>query len=164
MIDAQAGDDVAVVLVVIEHPDLLMPLRISSDNKDRISVEPLTYGTFSTYADEDGLTNPFYWTGMLVIPPDEEDGGEPQATLLLDVLDTDIVKLLTSTIVRASCRMAIVMASTPDLVEYEFDGLEMGSANGDWGQVGIKFTMANLYDEPYPWARTTKELFPGLHR
>ncbi|CAM5658761.1 hypothetical protein MAUB1S_11472 [Mycolicibacterium aubagnense] len=170
-IDATATDALAVFLVIIEHIDLAEPLRISSNNADRISTEPLTYGTRSTYGNNtlpDGpnkdTPKPFYFTGMQVIPPDDEDDTEPTATLVVDVLDTDIVGLLTSTTVPATGRIAIVMGDTPNLVEIETIGLTLKSANGDWGQVALKLSMADLYDEPFPATRMSKERFPGLHR
>lgn len=163
-IDALATDAVAVFLVIIEHIDLEEPLRISSDNAERLSTEPLTYGTRSTYGSIDGTPRPFYFTGMQVIPPDDEEDGEPTATLVLDVLDTDIVGLLTSTTIPATGRIAIVMADTPNLIEFEAAGLSLKGANGDWGQVALRLSMKDLYDEPYPATRMSKERFPGLHR
>lgn len=163
-IDAMATDAVAVFLVIIEHIDLEAPLRISSDDAVRLSVEPLTYGTLSTYGSIDGSAKPFYFTGMQVIPPDDEEDVEPTATLVVDVLDADIVGLLTSTTIAATGRIAIVMADTPNLVEIETVNLTLKSANGDWGQVALKLSMKDLYDEPFPATRMSKERFPGLHR
>ena len=111
-VDALASDQVAVFLVIIEHIDLAEPLRISSDNKDRLSTEPLTYGTLSTYGSVDGSAKPFYFVGMKVLPPDDEEDAEPTATLVIDVLDADMVNLLTSTTIAATGRIAIVMADT----------------------------------------------------
>ncbi|TIY07279.1 MAG: hypothetical protein E5V16_21390, partial [Mesorhizobium sp.] len=48
-IDQVATDELEVVLVMIEHPLLEEPVRLSSDNADRISVEPLMCGTRSTW-------------------------------------------------------------------------------------------------------------------
>lgn len=170
-VDAVATDSVPVFLVIIEHVDLVEPLRISSDNADRLSTEPLTYGTLSTFGNDslpDGpnknTKKPFYFVGMQVIPPDDEEDVEPTATLVVDVLDADIVGLLTSTTIAATGRIAIVMADTPNLVEIETVGLTLKSANGDWGQVALKLSMKDLYDEPFPATRMSKERFPGLHR
>lgn len=162
--DALATADIEVVLVHIEHPDTPTPIRLSSDNAVRLSVEPLTYGTVSTFASVGGTLSPFYFVGMRAVLPDDEDGVAATVTLGLDVLETDIVDLLTSTTKKASCRIAVVMASTPNLVERETTGLLMESASGDWGQVQIKFTMQNLYDEPYPAIRFSKQRFPGLFK
>ena len=56
------------------------------------------------------------------------------------------------------------MAETPNLVEIETVGLELKNVSGDWGQVALKLSMEDLYDEPYPATRMSKERFPGLHR
>ncbi|WP_180375626.1 DUF1833 family protein [Mesorhizobium sp. 8] len=163
-VDAPASDQVAVFLVIIEHDALERPLRLSSDNTSRITIEPLTYGTWSTYGSEDSLPEPFYYIGMEVIPPDDEEDAEPTSTIVIDVLDADIVGVLTSTTVPAAARIAIVMADTPNLVEIETVGLQLKNASGDWGQIALKLSMEDLYDEPFPAMRMTKERFPGLHR
>ncbi|MGN6538935.1 MAG: DUF1833 family protein [Mesorhizobium sp.] len=163
-VDALGTTSVAVFLVIIEHDDLEEPLRISSDNAARLSTEPLTYGTLSTYGSTDGSAKPFYYIGMQVIPPDDEEDAEPTSTVVIDVLDADIVDVLTSTTVPATARIAIVMAETPNLVEIESVGLELKNVSGDWGQIALKLSMEDLYDEPFPALRMTKAQFPGLHR
>ncbi|MBN9243374.1 MAG: hypothetical protein J0I98_11320 [Mesorhizobium sp.] len=171
-VDALASDDVDVFLVILDHPDLVDgPLRISSDLAVRLSAEPLTYGTLSRFGNDDLPAGPekvtpkrFYYTGMLVIPPDDEEDTEPTSRLVLDVLDSDIVGVLTSTTVPAKARIAVVKASTPDLVELETSGLQLKNTSGDWGQIVLQFSMEDLYDEPFPAVRMTKERFPGLHR
>jgi hypothetical protein len=83
---------------------------------------------------------------------------------VIDVLETGIVELLTSTTKKATCRIAVVSASTPDLVEREVTGLLLERANGDWGQVQITFSMEDLYGEPLPAIRFSKDRFPGLFK
>ena len=51
--------EIDVVLIEITHPDLDAPIRLSTDNTERISDEPLIYGTRSPGA---GLTLPLTLT------------------------------------------------------------------------------------------------------
>ncbi|TIT04734.1 MAG: hypothetical protein E5W85_31025 [Mesorhizobium sp.] len=161
-IDQVATDELEVVLVMIEHPLLDAPVRLSSDNADRISVEPLMYGTRSTWRTADG--SPFLFIMLDALVPDEEDDAPAQASLVLEILESGIADILTSTTVQATCHMAIVLASSPDTVEAEWVGLLMTGAEGDSGQVSLKFSMEPITEEPYPADRMTKERFPGLHR
>ncbi|MER9546499.1 DUF1833 domain-containing protein [Mesorhizobium sp. M0437] len=161
-LDQVATDELEVVLVIIEHPLLDAPVRLSSDNADRISVEPLMYGTRSTWRTDDG--SPFLFIMLDALVPDEEDDAPAQASLVLEILDSDIADILTATTVQATCHMAIVLASSPDNVEAEWIGLLMTGADGDSGQVSIKFSMEPITGEPYPADRMTKERFPGLHK
>ena len=41
--DAASTDEIEVVLIQIEHPQLAAPVRLSTDPTERISVDPLTY-------------------------------------------------------------------------------------------------------------------------
>ncbi|RWB61024.1 MAG: hypothetical protein EOQ42_20260 [Mesorhizobium sp.] len=161
-IDQVATDELEVVLVIIDHPLLDTPVRLSSDNADRISVEPLMYGTRSTWRTEGG--SPFLFIMLDALVPDEEDDTPAQASLVMEILDSDIADMLTSTTVPATCHMAIVLASSPDNVEAEWIGLQMTDAPGDSGEVNLKFSMEPITEEPYPADRMTKERFPGLHR
>ncbi|MER9047585.1 DUF1833 domain-containing protein [Mesorhizobium sp. M0923] len=161
-LDVVATDELEVVLVIIEHPLLDAPVRLSSDNADRLSVEPLEYGTLSTWRTPDG--SPFKHVMLDALVPDEEDDAPAQASLVLEILDSDIADILTSTTVQATCHMAVVLASSPDTVEAEWIGLLMTGADGDSGQVSLKFSMEPIDSEPYPADRMTKERFPGLHR
>ncbi|MER8964498.1 DUF1833 domain-containing protein [Mesorhizobium sp. M0808] len=161
-IDQVATDELEVVLVIIEHPLLETPVRLSSDNADRISVEPLMYGTCSNWRTNDGSAFLFVMLDALV--PDEEDDAPAQASLVLEILDSDIADILTSTTVQATCHMAIALASSPDNVEAEWIGLLMTGADGDSGQVSLKFSMEPITEEPFPADRMTKERFPGLHK
>ena len=161
--DRQATDEIEVALVVIEHPDLDAPIRLSSDTGPTyLSAEPLMYGTRSTWRTADG--SPFYFVMMDALVPDDKDDAPAQASLVLEVLDSDIGTVLTSTTTPATCHMAIVLASSPDLVEAEWVGLQMTGAEIDSGQATLQFSMEAIDEEPYPADRMTKERFPGLHR
>lgn len=192
--EAPQSDEIEVVLVIIEHPDIEGGvIRLSSDPGTRVSVEPLLYGTLSTWRTETGeplltaddeplLTDddeqiyidegedivvdgePFLFTMMDAIVPDEKDDAPSQASLVLEILDSAVGEILTSTTVQAICHMAVVMASSPKTVEGEWSDLKMTSADVDAGQAVLRFSTESLYDEPWPADRMTKERFPGLHR
>lgn len=164
--DAVATDDYEVILLRFRHPDLLDDVLVTSDPTEIISYEPYSMGTKSTwladeYDDIEELT--YLFISMGIDLPDDATDAPMQGSLVLDILDSDIANLLTSTIEPATVDMAIVMRSSPDFVEREFRGLLMSGAEGDGGSVSLNFTRRNILEEPCPSDRTTKERFPGLH-
>jgi len=158
------ADNEPIVLIVIEHPDLLVPLLISTSPTVRLSDDPLAYGTRSTFASSPTAVRDFVYVAMEAVLPDEEDEGDPTATLVIDVLDSDIVKVLTSTIQPATARMALVLAKTPNVVEMAFTGLQLENASGDYGAVSLQFSAQPLLDEPVPFVRFSRERFPGMFK
>jgi len=156
------ADDVPVFLIEISHSLLPEPLLISTDNAVLISEEPYIRGTQSTFGAE--TERDFLFVAMDAVLPDEEDGGDVTASLVIDVLDGDIVGILTSTIEPATCRIAIVNSRTPNNVELSYTGLQLVGAQGDWGEVALQFSMAPMMDEQVPYIRFTQGNFPGLFK
>ncbi|PTW61437.1 uncharacterized protein DUF1833 [Breoghania corrubedonensis] len=160
--DATASDEVEVVLIRITHPDLDTTIRLSSDPTERLSLEPLTYGTRSTWQTDDG--SPFLFVLLSTVLPDDQEETPPAATLILEVVDKDMAKPLRSTITRATVDFAVVLASDPDVIEAEWLGLELISAEGDSGQITLSISRDPITSEPWPSRRMTRDAFPGLHR
>lgn len=160
-IDADSSDEIEVVLVKIEHKLLDAPLRLSSDNTERLSEEPLVYGTRSTWLTEDG--SPFLFIMLGAQIPDEQDDAPAAASLVIANLDSDIAEALMSTTVRATVSIALVYASAPNLVQQEFLDLKLVSAEGDADQISLSMSREPITSERYPTARMTKERFPGLY-
>ena len=95
--------------------------------------------------------------------PDDAPDAPAQASLVLDALDSRIPEVLTSTITPATVDIAVVMRSSPDLVERQFRGLLLVQAEGDGGMIALSFSLRAVLEEPSPSDRTSKERFPGLH-
>ncbi|QEW21229.1 hypothetical protein LA6_003437 [Marinibacterium anthonyi] len=162
--DAATTDEVEIALISIEHPALAAPVRLSTDPTERISADPLIYGTRSTWLDANPATEPYLFVlASAEIPGDEEDV-PAAATLVLENVDKDMAAVLRSFTDRPTVHMAIVVASSPDLVEVEFRGLKIVDANGDAGQNTITISRAPIEEETVPMDRFTKDRFPGLFR
>jgi len=159
--DAAASDEVEVLLVRITHPDLDEPIRLSSDPTERISVEPLAYGTRSAW----GGTVAVHWFVLAsTVVPDDVDDAPAAATMILEAVDRDIASALRSTTARATVAMAVVLASSPDVVEAEWTDLQLVSAEGDAGEIRLSISRDPITSEPWPSRRMTRAAFPGLHR
>jgi len=162
--DAEATAEIYVALFYIDHPQLDAPIRLSTDNTERLSDDPLMYGTRSTWMNSKPQKEPFLFVlASAVIPSDLEDA--PAAgSFILENVDNEIAKLLRSFTNLATLHLAIVLASSPNLVEAEFRDMKITSADIDAGEVTIEFSREDIEDEKYPNGRMTKDRFPGLHR
>ncbi|MCV9960380.1 hypothetical protein OIU34_00575 [Pararhizobium sp. BT-229] len=158
--DDIASDDYEVALLWIRHPDFLEDVFVSSDPTEVLSYEPYIMGTKSTWLGEE---QSFAFVSMGVDLPDDATDAPMQGSLVLDILDSDIANILTSTIEPATVDIALVMRSSPDFIERQFLGLLMSGAEGDGGSISLSFSRRHVLEEPCPADRTTKERFPGLH-
>lgn len=160
--DALADDEVEVVLVHITHPDMPDVLRLSSDPGERLSAEPLLYGTRSRWMSPDGA--PYWFMLMAVMLPSDEDEAPPAGTLIFDAVSADLALALRSTLLQADVAMAVCQASDSHLVIAEWQGLKLVSADGGEAEITLTISRDPMTAEPFPAGRMTKERFPGLHR
>jgi hypothetical protein len=150
----QTGE-VEVMLVTVTHPNLDAPVRVSSDPTQRLSVDPLRYGTISN-----GVEYPFVL--MSAILPDDTKGSPPRTALVFDNIDSDMVALARSFINPATADIDVVLASAPDFVTQRYAGLKITRSNYDETSVTFDLSREHLTFEPFG-ARQTKVFFPGLH-
>ena len=166
-LDQDATDEVEIVLIGIEHPDLDELIKLSTDPTERLSIEPLKYGTRSAWlADEypEEADEPFKFVLVSTWLPSDKDDAPAAATIILDEIDANIAEAFRSTTEQATVHMAVVLASSPDDVEMEHRGLKLVSADGDANQVRLTITREPITEESWPAHRMTKQRFPGLHR
>ena len=157
-------DEVEVALFMITHPDLAKPIRLSTDPTERLSEDPLVYGTRSTWMDSNPVTEPFsFFLASAQLPSDLEDA-PAAATIVLENVDNDIAILMRSFTDRPTIHMAVVLASSPDLIEIEYRDLKIVGSDGNAGEVTLSMSRAPIEDETVPMDRFTKDRFPGLFR
>jgi hypothetical protein len=159
MQDAESSDEVYVVLLHITHPDIDEPVLLSTDNTERLSDEPLMYGTRSTWMD---ATDPYLFVLASALVPGDLDDAPAAATLILENVDNDIAKVLRSVTTPATVAIAVVLASSPSLLEAEWIGMRMVSADGDASEVSLEISREEIEEEHSPGHRMTKDFFPGL--
>lgn len=164
-LDAANTDEVEVVLAHITHPDLDAAVKLSTDPTERLSVEPIAYGTHSTWmATGPQDSEPFSFILMDALLPDDQEDAPPAARLAIAALDSSLAAALRSTSELATVSLAVVLASTPDVIEAEFLGLKLVQADGDAAEIVLSVTLDPLTVEPSPPDRMTRARFPGLHR
>ncbi|TMV09815.1 hypothetical protein FGK63_01725 [Ruegeria sediminis] len=162
--EAATTDEVEIALFSITHPYLDAPVRLSTDPTERLSVEPLMYGTRSAWDGADPVTDPYLFVlASAELPSDQEDA-PATATIVLENVDNDIAALLRSFTDLPVVNMAVVLASSPDVVEVEYRDLRIVGAEGDASEISLQISRRPIEDETVPMDRFTKDRFPGLFR
>lgn len=159
--DARGSADVEVVLFRISHPLVDEPVLLSTDPTERMSVEPLRYGTRSTWPD--GTLQWFRFALVSALVPDDKGDAPATASLVLANLDNGIAKVLRSFTDRATVDMAVVLHTSPNLVELEQIGLKLVAAEGNDDQITLRLSRDPLTSEPWPSGRQTRSRFPGIN-
>jgi len=161
--DAPASSEIEVALFLIEHPDLEAPIRLSTDNTERLSIDPLLYGTRSTWRDANPLTEPYLWIVASAVLPGDDEEAPASARVAIENLDADLVALLRSFTEPAEVSLAVVLAATPDVIEAEWTGLMLSAADINVGEIVLSLSRDEVELEPFPPGRMTRLNFPGQH-
>lgn len=154
---AERTEEIAVALVTITHPDLDEPVLLSSDPTERLSSDPLIYGTVSR-----GQRYPFVLVSVVI--PDERKGSPPSSQIVLENVASDMVALIRSISTPGQVKIEVVRASEPDQVERTFDGLDIVKASYSAENVTLDVSRELFANEPWPSQRMTRQRFPGLHK
>lgn len=163
MQDADASGEIYVVLFWIDHPDLAEPIRLSTDNTERLSSEPLYYGTRSTWRGADPATQPFLWVIASAMVPSDLEDAPAAGSVALEVLDREMVRLVLSFTTPATIHLAVVLADSPDLIEAEWTDMQILSADIDAGEILLSYSREEVENEFFPSGRMSRDRFPGLH-
>jgi hypothetical protein len=162
--DQIGAEDLFVILFEITHPDLEGgPIRLSTDNAERISIDPLIYGTRSNWRGADPVTQPFLWIIASALLPSDQEDTPAAAQIALENLEAEMVALLRSFRTPATVNMAVVLAETPDLIEAEYLDLQLLSADISDAELLLSISRDEIELEPFPPGRMTRDRFPGLH-
>lgn len=162
-LEEESSAEIEVVLISIEHPELTSPIRLSTDNTERITDDPLVYGTRSSWRGANPALEPYLWIIASAVLPGDADDAPAQATLILENLDTDMVGVVRSFTDLATVSIAVVLASNPDIIEAEWTGLQITAADITSGEISLSLSRDEIELEPFPAGRLSKQRFPGLH-
>ncbi|MET1410698.1 hypothetical protein ABVF61_00420 [Roseibium sp. HPY-6] len=156
--------EIEVALFHIEHEELSEPVRLSTDNADRLTDDPLTYGTRSTFNGANPVSEPFQFVLVSADLPSDLEEAPAEAAITLENVTKGIADVLQMINSQATVDIALVLASSPDLIEAEFRGLKLVRAEGDASEITLFLSRQPIEEESFPSVRMTKQRFPGLHR
>ena len=147
--------DTPAVLVKITHPSLTSPVYLSSDASQRISTDPLVYGTISN-----GFT--YLFVLMSVNIPDDSRDTPPRTQLVLENVEADIVAVVRSMNSLAAVELSLIMAARPNVIEAHYSGLNIVKATYDAEKVTLDISREPFTHEPWPSDRMSRSRFPAL--
>lgn len=158
------SDEVLVMLIMVTHPSLAAPVRVSTDPTERLSIEPPLMGTRSSWMGADPDQDPYLFAVTEAELPGDQEDAPAGFTLVLTTVDADVANLLTSFTDWATAHLALVFASQPDVVEEELRNAKLIVAEGGAGEIVLTFSRKPIEDETVPTDGYTKDRFPGLFR
>jgi len=156
--------EVYVALFMIEHPEMDAPLRLSTDPTERLSDEPLTYGTRSAWSTQNPIEDPYLFILASTNLPSDLEDAPASGNLILENVDRRMAEVLRSVNTQGTIHMAVVLASSPDQVEVEYRDMRILSADMNAGEITVNFSRQPVEEEYYPADRMTKQRFPGMHK
>lgn len=162
--DAENSGEVEAVLFAFHHAALDAPIRISTDPTERLSSDPLSYGTRSTWDGADPSSEPFLYAGVSAEQPSDIEDAPAEARIIVEMVTRDIASSLMTISGRARVHMAVVLATSPNVIEVEYRNLMLVSAEGDTSALSLALSRIPIEDELVPGVRFTKDRFPGLFR
>lgn len=160
VLQATEHDTIPILLLTINHSSFDEPIRVSSDNTQRVieTDYEVLYGTVSRG------NNYLFYPFSLKLPTDEEDGA-PKTSLTVDNVSRWLTEAVENIDPRdiVSITMEIVLSTSPDTVEIEYTDFELKNVSYNMFEITGEISMDALFGEPIPQHRMTPAYFPGVH-
>jgi hypothetical protein len=145
---ARETSEVLCTLMTLSHPSFVMPIRVNNSGAD-ITSNGLLYQAF-----------PF----EPVFPRDTEDG-PPLVTLTICNVSREIVTALRPISgERVQVKFEVILAATPDVVEYGPLNFELKDVRYDAFVVEGTLGYEDMLNEPFPKDTMTPPRFPALFK
>lgn len=152
---SQESGEVPVFLLTISHPDLDENILLSSDATERLSTDPLVYGTLSRGRE-------FLFVGMDLSLPDEQDKSPPASTMTISNVGREMIPLARSVTSPPTVKIEAILASDPDAVLFDVPALDMIGLQYNAGELIFSLVMDAMAREPFPAGTFDPASFPGL--
>ena len=153
---AQSTSEIPVLLVTISHDNLSVPIRVSTDNADTFDVDGTeTRGTVSNGEN-------FIFYPMQITLPDDSEESVTSANLVIDNIDRTIMQEIRQMTDSPTVTMQLVLASSPDVVEAEFDNFKFDSISADALTITGQLSLGHFHREPFPGTSMLPSNFAGL--
>ena len=141
----EGTERVFIVLIEIDHSNLVEPIRFTSDGQDTVS----NGNTFMAY--------PF-----TITLPTDEDGAQPTASFRIANVDRRIIAAVRSLTSPPIFRIWIVLDDDPDRIERGPWTMQLQDFRYDENEITARITVPSLLSEPFPAATYNTVDYPGL--
>lgn len=155
--NSESTADEPIVLVKLTPVDG-DPQYLSSHPTQRLSVDPLIYGTISN-----GQAYSFVLMSMAW--PDDQEGTPPATTIVFENIVENMADVARSVTpgTQADVEMSLVLSSAPDFVEETYV-MKATGATYNASKVSLTLSREPIEAEPWPAQRMTKQRYPGQFR
>lgn len=144
-VNAQETGQVFLILLTIDHAQLSVPIRVSSDAVNTVS----NGDTYYAYPFE------------ITLPDDMEDR-PPRARLRIDNVSREIIASIRSIQTAPTLNIDIVLASDPDTVEVHLPDFQMRNITYDAMTIDAEINIDYFIEEPFPAGTFAPSYFKGL--
>ncbi|MGW1423666.1 hypothetical protein ACWAT4_26500 [Bradyrhizobium manausense] len=150
--------DVAPIVLAELTPDGGDTQYLSSDPTQRLSLDPLTYGTRSNGRD-------YLFVLMKMSWPDDQDSSPPAASLNFANVAEDMAAAARSVTPGRQADVVLKLVSTAD-VDFVEETYVMKATGATYNATQVSLTVSRepIESEPYPAQRMTKQRYPGQFR
>jgi len=146
-INSTETDEVFLILVTISHPDLVDPIRVTSDSVKTTLSDGTEYIPFPFRAS---------------LPDDSEEASGALAKLTIDAVDRRVVEAVRKISGIPDVELSIVLASDPDTTEAAWPTFKMSNARYDKMTIEGDLVLELLDQEPFPADSFDPARFPGM--
>ena len=150
---ALEAEEFPLILLTLSRPGQI--IRLSSDPTQRISEDPIAYGTPSR-----GETF-VYFPFELTLPQDQAES-VPRMNIRVENVSAEIGWWLRSSTVKPAATVEIISSGDLDNPIAVFPDFDLASFRGGTMMVEGNFVLSNLENEPYPAGTFNPGYFPGL--
>lgn len=141
----QETEEVFLVLLTIDHPELSNPIRLVNNTEDITSNGNL----FTAF--------PFK-----IVMPLADPNSQPRASIEVDNIDRQIVTAIRTITSSPTVTLQVIMASAPNTIEVEFTDFKLQDTSYNGFTVSGTLSMENYLLEPYPADQFVPSNFPGI--
>lgn len=153
---AQNSDVVVAFLLTITHPAIVTPIRFSTDATQRITTDPLRYGTISR-------TNTYYFVGVDILMPQEAERQAPTSKMMISNVDRSMIPTARSIAAPPpKVQIEAVLTSAPDTVEYTVPQMDMVNLTYDAATLTFDLAIDAFATEPFPAGSFEPKYFAAL--
>lgn len=150
----QNTTEVWITLLTISHPSFTDDVRISDDPTGVLPIAGVR-GTVSN-----GLE--YVFCPFTIQLPPQNETGVAQAEISVDNVGEELMRPIREADSAVDVKVQIILASTPDHIEKEYDNLQLQVVNYDALNVSGSLGMEWFELEPYPSGRYTPSTAPGV--
>lgn len=143
---AQNTGEVMLSLIVLDHADFTNPVRIVNDRQDIVSNGE----TYSAYPFE------------VLLPAEDSEQPQVLTQVKLCNVDRQVIALLRELATYPTVTLSLILASTPDTVEYGPAVFEMDSYEYDAQTITCNVTYENVLNEPIPADKFNPADYSGI--